>query len=83
MVFIGGEIVQRPTEELSCQLSFVVPRYPVTLKAGETADIGIDYYTVEGSNALNIRFIVSENIVTVHGAARTPTLEHHLRDCGH
>ena len=50
--------------------------YPVTLSAGETVDIGIVYFTgmqvlsyvtVEGSNALNVPFIISESIVTVHG----------------
>jgi hypothetical protein len=52
--------------------------YPVTLGAGETVDIGIIYYTgmhvlsyvtVEGSNALNVPFIISESIVTVQGAS--------------
>ena len=49
---------------------------PYTLSAGETVDIGIVYFTgmqvlsyvtVEGSNALNVPFIISESIVTVHG----------------
>jgi hypothetical protein len=51
--------------------------YPLTISAGETIEVGIIYYTsmqvlsyvtVEGSNALNVPFVIGDSIVTVNGA---------------